>query len=246
MAAPHGGLHHLYLVRKIIVYRTLRQFKGPWGAGFIEIAHTIKYLGPQCHEWYRDRLQGEIDEAVKGNRGVVSKETGIVTHAAARQMPYLQAVIREGMRVFPPMLLIAPRVVPPGGDTVVVDGEEVFLPGRVEVGQSALAFHQSKGIFGEDARVFRPERWLEGDREKLAGMVRVSDLMFSHSKWQCLRKQVAMVELSKVFFELLRNFDFALIDPKKPWKMRNANGVFLIEQMWARGDGTRNVIVGIG
>lgn len=40
--------------------------------------------------------------------------------------------------------------------------------------------HHSREIFGDDAKAFRPERWFEEDKEKLARMVKTSDLIFSH------------------------------------------------------------------
>jgi len=44
-------------------------------------------------------------------------------------LKYLQAVVLEGMRIYPPLPLGLPRVVPAGGDTV--DG--YFLPGGVGI-----------------------------------------------------------------------------------------------------------------
>jgi len=43
-----------------------------------------------------------------------------------------------------------------------------FVPAGTQIGSSPLAIHHSKKIFREDAETFRPERWLEADKEKLA------------------------------------------------------------------------------
>ncbi|KAL2193783.1 cytochrome P450 [Corynascus similis CBS 632.67] len=179
------------------------------------------------------KLQREIDEAVREGK-VGADWEGIIPYATAKQLPYLQAVIREGLRVFPPVRNILPKDVPPGGDTVVVDGKPVFLPEGVEIGYSALAMHRDKKVYGEDADLFRPERWFEPDHEKLAAMIKVNDLTFGHGRWQCLGKNVAQMELNKTLFELFRYFDWAIAHPSKPWEIFNTLGIFVINDMWVQ------------
>ncbi|KAJ5288296.1 hypothetical protein N7508_011071 [Penicillium antarcticum] len=135
----------------------------------------------------------KIDDATR--RGLApSKGEGIITAAQAGNLPYLQAVIREALRVCPPVTNIFPRDIPPGGDALTVDGESVFLPGGACIGYSACAMHQSEKIYGKDAKAFRPERWLESDPAKLAVMVRTNELIFGHGRFQCLGKAVAQIE----------------------------------------------------
>ncbi|KAL4974569.1 cytochrome P450 [Aspergillus desertorum] len=180
------------------------------------------------------KLQREIDDAVHRSLAP-STGQGLITAAQAKQLPYLQAVIREALRVWPPVANIFPRDVPKGGDTVVVDGETVFLPGGVCIGYSAYAMHRSEEIYGEDAKAFRPERWLEeSNPTKMAIMVRTNDLIFGHGKFQCLGKPVAQIEIGKMVFELLRNFDLALLNPTHPWEARNNLGLFAISNMWVQ------------
>jgi cytochrome P450 len=131
-------------------------------------------------------LQLEIDSLVKSESG--PSPTGVVSDAAVRKIKYLQAVIREGLRVFPPVVNIFSKDVPPEGDTVIVNGESMFIPGGTNVGYAALGMHHSEEIYGKDAAVFRPERWLESDNEQLVKMTAVNDLIFGYGKWQCLGK----------------------------------------------------------
>ncbi|KAJ5663927.1 hypothetical protein N7507_004658 [Penicillium longicatenatum] len=180
------------------------------------------------------KLQHEIDDAV--SRGhAPSAGKGLVTTAQTKLLPYLQAVIREALRVWPPVANIFSRDVPADGDTVVVDGESVFLPGGACIGYSAYAMHHSEKIYGKDAKAFRPERWLEeSDPAKLAAMIRTNDLIFGYGKFQCLGKPVAQIEMGKIIFELFRNFDIALINPTHPWDVLNSLGLFTISNMWVQ------------
>ncbi|KAJ6437134.1 cytochrome P450 52A11 [Purpureocillium lavendulum] len=189
------------------------------------------------------RLQAEIDDAVAAGLAP-GEDAGIVSLAQAKRLPYLQAVIREALRVWPPAVNIFARDVPPEGDTVLVDGAPVFLPGGASIGYSAYAMHHSEAVYGADAKAFRPERWLvaadeaeaggkDSDAEhRLAAMLRTNDLVFGHGKYQCLGKPVAQLELFKTIFELLRRFDVTLVHPTRPWDARNTLGLFVISDMW--------------
>jgi len=215
------------------------------------------------------KLQREVDDAVRDGKAPPAAE-GLISSVQARQLPYLQAVIRESMRTRPPVANIFSRDVPPAGDTVSVDGETIFFPPGTCIGYSALPMHRSEKIYGKDNRTFRPERWFDADGNRLAEMVRTNNLIFGHGRFLCLGKTVAMMELEKALFEvrhsplrcpsppvrvrprpltsrigpaallltrvlqLMRNFDLALVNPTRPWKERNALGLFLISDMWVQ------------
>ncbi|KAH6627331.1 cytochrome P450 [Chaetomium tenue] len=175
-------------------------------------------------------LQAEVDAAVAD--GTAPPAPGVISEAGARSLPYLQACIKEGMRIRPPAGALVPKRVPDGGDTVLMDGKPVFLSGGTNIGVSMFALQLNKGIFGDDAEEFRPERWLvEKDEKKLATMHRVHELIFGYGKYQCLGKSIALMEVNKAVFELVRNFDMSLARPDKPWEEENSLGVFTQRNM---------------
>jgi len=71
-------------------------------------------------------------------------------------LPYLEAVTKEGLRCFPPIPMSQPRVVPVGGRAI--DGN--FIPGGTIVSCQAWSVHQLNPTIFVDGDVFRPERWL--------------------------------------------------------------------------------------
>lgn len=158
------------------------------------------------------KLQREIDDTVARGDAPASilntstTDVGLITAAQAAKLPYLQAVIRESTRVLTPVSNIFARDVPKDGDTVVVNGENVFIPGGdgVCIGYSAYAMHRSEQIYGKDAQAFRPERWLESysDPTKYGRMIRTNDLVFGHGHFRCLGRPVAQIELGKTVFEV--------------------------------------------
>jgi hypothetical protein len=131
------------------------------------------------HAQVHFRLQAEID-------GV--ETPSIVSDAYLKQMPYLQAVVCEGLRIRPPVTGVVPKKVPKHGDMVSIDGTTYFLPGTKNVSHNAWGVHHSPSIFGEDAGVCRPERWLlkvtdQVGGAKLAAMWRTSGMIFGHGNY---------------------------------------------------------------
>ena len=80
--------------------------------------------------------------------------------------------------------------------------------------------------FGADADVFQSERWLEAaaadDKDQYKEMVGTLELAFGHGKFQCPGKKIALMELNKVFVELLRRYDFAAVTPHAPMNLYDA------------------------
>jgi cytochrome P450 len=139
------------------------------------------------------KLQAEIDSAVAA--GQISSP---IQDSEAKRLPYLQAVIKEGLRITPPATGLFSKQVPKGGD--VLNG--IFVPGGTQIGSSSYGIHHSKKMFGEDADVFRPERWLEAEGDQLSRMTSTVDLIFHYGKFQCLGKPVALMELNKIYVEV--------------------------------------------
>jgi cytochrome P450 len=196
------------------------------------IRSTMLYL--ITHPRIYRRLQVEVDDAVKS--GTAPAAPAIVQDTTLKNLQYLQAVVREGLRVFPPVTDVVPKKVPKDGDRVTINGKEYFLPGNTDISYNAWGVHHDKDMFGQDADHFRPERWLleenKENEEKLTAMRRTTEMIFGYGKYQCLGKPIAWLEITKVIFEFVRHFDWALAQPDNPWKSTNYNGIFVQEQMW--------------
>jgi cytochrome P450 len=109
------------------------------------------------------RLQRELDEAFAS--GALSQTH---TVAEAGKLPYLDAVVTEALRVHPVLGLILEREVPAGG--AVLAGQHV--PEGTVVGFNPWVIMHNREVYGEDADVFRPERWLGVEEGKLKEMRR--------------------------------------------------------------------------
>lgn len=93
-----------------------------------------------------------------------------ITWEEARALPYLDACIREALRLHPAVGLLLERIVPQQGLTI--DGRSI-RPGTI-VGINPWVIQRDINIYGEDADIFRPERWLEASEEQRKTMDRTS------------------------------------------------------------------------
>ncbi|KAK7730687.1 hypothetical protein SLS57_001518 [Botryosphaeria dothidea] len=156
------------------------------------------------------KLRAEVDE--KRAKGEISNP---VTFAESQGMPYLQAVIREGLRIHPSTGLPLERVVPKGGAQIA----GTFFPEGTKVGINSWTAHANREVFGDDADQFRPERWL-ADKETVQRMDRYW-LPFGHGSRTCVGKNISLMEISKLIPQLVENFDFHLADPRSELESRN-------------------------
>ncbi|XEU99296.1 hypothetical protein FSHL1_004583 [Fusarium sambucinum] len=166
---------------------------------------TLFYVisSPRIYRKLKDEIRKAIDEG---------RASSPITLAQARELPYLQAVIYEGLRIRPVSTGQQAKEVPPGGDTI----NGYFVPEGTAIATNFSAIMGSKELFGPDTDVFRPERFIGLPGPDLAEMRRNVEMNFGHGRWMCAGKPIALMELHKVYFELLRVFDFQLTEPLQP------------------------------
>lgn len=76
--------------------------------------------------------------------------------------------MKEAMRMHPGVSYPLERLLPAGGADLC--GKK--LREGTNVGINPVVVHQNREIYGDDAALFRPERWLEADAEQLKLMER--------------------------------------------------------------------------
>lgn len=169
------------------------------------------------------KLMAEIDAAVRENKlsSPVPQWDEVLEHC-----PYYIACVNEALRLFPSAPSIFPRLVPKGG--IELDGK--FVPAGTEITAISYLVHRDPNIYGPDAAVFRPERWLEsGDK---AREYTKYNMTFGYGSRSCLGQHVAKMEMYKAPLQFFRTFDVALRDEKKLGTYSVAGGVAGFEDLW--------------
>lgn len=175
------------------------------------IRMTILYVSssPRIHA----KLVAELDRAAAA--GLLSDP---IQPAEARELPYLQAVLREGLRIYPGGVPLSFKTVPADGDDV----NGYRLPGGTQVGMDVWGALHDQAFWGADADVFRPERWLEVDAARYREMIDCLDFLFGYGRYQCLGRSIVFMEMNMLVPELLRRLEFAVVNPVRPAKIKAA------------------------
>lgn len=158
--------------------------------------------------------------------------TPISYHESTNHLPYMQACIKESLRLQPPASNLFARVVPPGGREIC----GIWIPGGVEVTSVAYVVQRDPVLYGPDPEVFRPERWLECGEERRAEM-EGAQFVFSIGARVCLGRDVALMELGKVIPELIRQFEMEVV---RAGEYVVAGGVAYNRDSWVRVEKRRH------
>lgn len=108
-------------------------------------------------------VQDRLFEELQSIEHAFDPVSGTAPISELDKLPYLDAVIHEGLRWRAPVPMTLFRVVPPEG--AVLDG--FAIPAGTTVGCQAYSLHRTEDVFPDPDR-FDPERWLTKDPQKLS------------------------------------------------------------------------------
>lgn len=187
----------------------------------ISLAAVFYYLikNPDCYR----KLLAEIDDAVS-SAIIKNRPNGLVSWTESQQLPYLDACIQEAFRLHPAVGLPLERIVPPQGADIC--GKHIA--GGTIVGCSAWVIHRRSEVFGKDVDAFRPERWLEADKEKRKEMEGTM-LHFGMGARTCIGKNISLLEAYKLIPSFLRRFEVSLdlISRRRVSSLTHGRSLFL-------------------
>ncbi|KAI0552332.1 cytochrome P450 [Xylaria curta] len=173
---------------------------------------TIFYYTLKSPEIY-NRLESEILDAKLGQPA---------SYRLSRAIPYLEATVREAMRIHPAVCMLLERYVPEPGLSLP-DGS--FIPAGTAIGVNPYVIGRNKKVWGPDADKFRPERWLRGDEEsdkayhERMKLFNAADLTFGGGARVCIGRHIAYLEVYKVVATLISNFKIKLVDIDREWEV---------------------------
>ncbi|KAL2004813.1 hypothetical protein VTN00DRAFT_3086 [Thermoascus crustaceus] len=120
-----------------------------------------------------------------------------VSWKAIQDLPYLDAVMKETIRIHPGIGLMLERIVPEGGLTLP-DGR--FVPEGTVAGMNPWVVNKDEGVFGSEPDRFIPERWLKHDGETeqqfqhRLGKMKGTILSFGAGKRVCMGRALSKLE----------------------------------------------------
>ncbi|KAF8581822.1 cytochrome P450 [Ramaria rubella] len=153
---------------------------------------------------------------------LLSVKTDTPSMEELNALPYLDSVIRETLRLYSPVsstirMATKDDIIPLGTpftdkrgqlrhEILIKKGDIIFIP--------ILPLNTYKGIWGEDAAEFRPERWqsLPAKASEIPG-VASGMLTFIAGPRSCIGYRFAIVEFKCLVFSLIRALNFGVADP---------------------------------
>lgn len=142
------------------------------------------------HPQSQARARAEVDE-VLGDRAATMEDV--------RRLPYVEAVLKESMRVLPPVYLFGREAL----EDVEIAGW--VIPRGTQVLMPVCAIHKDARWYDEPDR-FMPERWLDGLAERLP---KYAYLPFGGGARVCVGNHFAMLEGILGLATLLQRLEFS-------------------------------------
>ncbi|MCJ1447230.1 MAG: hypothetical protein MMC23_007741 [Stictis urceolatum] len=171
------------------------------GAGLETTAQTLRlivfylYRDPAALQRLRSELRTLLQEILPSDQPSLTQ---------LEQLPYLTAVIMEGLRLSPGIATRMARITP---DRVLVYGDNRVIPAGTPVGMTTLLMHLDESIY-KKAYQFNPDRW--ADLEQRKGEVGRTFAPFSRGTRMCLGMNLAWAELYFTVAMLVSTFNLDL------------------------------------
>lgn len=149
-------------------------------------------------------LQKEVDDAFSSIDEMTLVSTG--------KLPYLHAVIEEGLRMYPPVPGTLPRRTPKEG--AMIAGE--WVAGDTCVTMHQWAANRDPHNFA-DPDAFAPERFLPDVPDKFKADRKEAMQPFSFGPRNCLGKNLAYSEVRSILARIIFKYDMELCPESKGW-----------------------------
>ncbi|KAL4118477.1 hypothetical protein PRIC2_010802 [Phytophthora ramorum] len=161
---------------------------------------------------YPEVLQKIREEMKDKLPGLLTGEIKVPTQDQVRDLVYLEAVMKENMRLHPSTGFIVREAME---NTTLVDGT------FVEKGQtlmiSSYCNARNKRTWGEDALEFKPERMIDPETGKFRVLSPYVFSGFGSGQHVCIGQKFAMMEIKLTLATLFSKFDIKTIED--PWTL---------------------------
>jgi cytochrome P450 / NADPH-cytochrome P450 reductase len=147
------------------------------------------------------KAQQEVDQ-------VVGREP--ITFQHTSKLPYIEAVLRESLRLSPTAPAFSVKPLPGSTEPVVIGGGKYHIPKDQDLVVLLPQLHRDPSVFGADADLFRPERMYGENFNKLPPN---SWKPFGNGARACIGRPFAWQEAVLALAMILQNFNIRFDDP---------------------------------
>ncbi|KAH7161920.1 cytochrome P450 [Dactylonectria macrodidyma] len=151
------------------------------------------------------RVRGEVDQAYA--QGFDSPGGSVIPYLVAEKLPYLNACVKEGLRLHPSILWQLPREAPKNG----VEIARHYIPSSATI------------IFDADADEWKPSRWIIS-KEVTEMEVREMDkynVTFGYGSRTGIGRNLALVEIFKLIANFVRRYEAKFTNELNPFNIKS-------------------------
>ncbi|XP_018025501.1 cytochrome P450 9e2 isoform X2 [Hyalella azteca] len=199
-----GGLKDSTIVAQCILFIL---------AGYDTTANTLCFAAallarnPQCQA----RLRAEVAARIEGNEG------GKLTYQDVMECKYLDAVLSETLRMYPPAHLLERKCTKdysvPDSDVKITQGMFVTVP--------VYSLHRDERYF-PDPDTFLPDRFMPATKNDIPSGVY---LPFGAGPRMCIAERFARMEARLALADLIMNFDLSVEPGSEELKVAKSFGI---------------------
>lgn len=178
------------------------------GAAFKTMASAVQWaiLRLGRHPEIQARLRREILTHLPSFPDIADDDVDCSMHTLLA-LPYLNAVCNEVLRINPPQAITIREAI---RDTSITG---VFIPKGTFIIILPQTVHYDQQLWGESAREFDPERWLQPDVSRKS---KLSFMPFGYGPRQCIAQLFARQELLCLVAAFVARFEACPEDPDAP------------------------------
>ncbi|KAF1976840.1 cytochrome P450 [Bimuria novae-zelandiae CBS 107.79] len=154
--------------------------------------------------------QTRLREELRANLPALRDPEAKISSADIDHLPFLNAVLNETSRVFPPVALTLREA----GEDTTIQGH--FIPAGTTIIICPWAINTSTALWGADAKEFVPDRWMGPGKANTGGAEsNYAVTTFLHGPRSCIGKDFAKAEFACLLAALVGRFEMELEDEGK-------------------------------
>ncbi|MBF6419794.1 cytochrome P450 [Nocardia farcinica] len=165
------------------------------------------------HPELRDRVVAELDELFADGKDV--------SFHALRQIPLLEATLKETLRMHPPLIILMR----------VAQGDFEVCGHHIAAGDHVAATPAISNRLPEDfpdPDTFDPGRYIDPNQEDLVN--RWTWIPFGAGRHRCVGAAFALMQLKAIFSILLRDWEFEMAQPSESYRNDHSKMVVQLQQ----------------
>ncbi|CRK93146.1 CLUMA_CG006508, isoform B [Clunio marinus] len=152
------------------------------------------------------------EKVMKEQKAIFGNSTRDITFADTTEMKYLERVILETLRLYPPVPIIARKI----NTDLKLASQDLIIPAGSTVVINTIIIHRRPDIYNNPEK-FDPDNFLP---ERTQHRHYYSYIPFSAGPRSCVGRKYAMLKLKVLLSTILRNFHIKSTVPEKDFKLQ--------------------------